>query len=273
MKTIIITGANSGIGKEATLQLAQTGHQVLMLSRDSEKSRIAQQEIVEATGNQNVVLIPVDLAETASIRQAVAEIQANYPKIDVLINNAGIYKVKRAENSNGIEISFAVNYLATFMLSQFLIDNLATSGNGRIVNVVSELYKSGKINFDDLMLEKNYKVGDAYANAKYASVLFSAELAQKVKEKGVTVNTLHPGVLATEAFRDYPKLLTKLMNLFLEKPQKGGERIVYLATDDAVANTTGKYFYKLDEREIEISPEEKEITERLWKLSEDMIAA
>lgn len=273
MKTIIISGANSGIGKEAALQLAQAGHQIIMLSRDSEKSRMAQQEIISMTGNQNVVLIPVDLAEANSIRQAVAVIQEKYPKIDVLVNNAGLYKVKRAENATGIEMSFAVNYLAIFMLSQLLLENLAASGNGRIINVVSELYKSGKINFDDLMLEKNYKVGDAYANAKYASVLFSAEFAQKVKEKGVTVNTVHPGVLATEVFRDYPKLLAKFMNLFLEKPEKGGERIAYLATNDAVANTTGKYFYKLDERGIDISPKEKETTERLWKLSEEMIAA
>ena len=272
MKTIIVTGANSGIGKEAALQLAQAGNQVIMLSRDSQKSRDALQEITTATGNQNVVLVTVDLAEKSSIRKAVAEIQEKYPKIDVLVNNAGLYKVQRDENSAGIEINFAVNYLATFMLSQLLLDNLAASGNGRIVNVVSELYKSGKINFDDLMLKQKYKVGDAYANAKYASVLFSAELAQRVQEKGITVNTLHPGVLATEAFRDYPKLLMKLMGLFLEKSEKGGERIAYLATDDAVAKTTGKYFYKLDEREIEISAEEKEMTERLWQLSEEMIA-
>ncbi|MBT3323250.1 MAG: SDR family oxidoreductase [Anaerolineae bacterium] len=273
MKTIIVTGANSGIGKEAALRLAQAGNQVIMLSRDSEKSRTAQQEIISATGNQNVVLIPVDLAEPSSIRQAVAEIQEKYPKIDVLVNNAGLYKVKRDENSTGVEMSFAVNYLATFMLSELLLDNLATSGNGRIVNVVSELYKSGKINFDDLMLENGYKVGNAYANTKYAAVLYSAELAQRVKEKGITVNTLHPGILGTDVFRDFPKFLSKVMSIFLEKPEKGGERIIYLATDNAVAHTTGKYFYKLDEHDIEISAEEKGITERLWKLSEEMMAA
>ena len=273
MKTIIVTGANSGIGKEAALQLAQAGNQILMLSRDSEKSRIAQQEIISATGNQNVMLITVDLAEPSSIRQAVAEIQEKYPKIDVLVNNAGLYKVKRGENSTGIEMSFAVNYLATFMLCQLLIDNLAASGNGRIVNVVSDMYKSGKINFDDLMLENGYKTGAAYANTKYAAVLYSAELAQRLKEKGITVNTLHPGMLGTDVFREYPKFLSKVMNILLEKPEKGGERIVYLATDAAVANTTGKYFYKLDERDVEIFADEKEITERLWKLSEEMITA
>ncbi|MBT3337270.1 MAG: SDR family oxidoreductase [Anaerolineae bacterium] len=273
MKTIIVTGANSGIGKEATLKLAQAGNQVIMLSRDSEKSRAARDEIVAATGNQNIVLITADLAEPSSIRQAVAEIQGKYPKIDVLVNNAGLYKVKREENSTGVEMSFAVNYLATFMLCQLLLDNLAASGNGRIVNVVSMMYKGGKINFDDLMLENDYKVGTVYSNTKYAAVLYSAELAQKVKEKEITVNTLHPGVLRTDVFREYPNLLSKVLNLFFEKPEKGGERIIYLATDDAVANTTGKYFYKMEEREIEISAEEKEITERLWKLSEEMMAA
>ena len=269
MKTIIVTGSNSGIGKEAALKLAQEGHRVLMLCRDSQKSKKARGDIIERSGNSDVVLIPVDLSEPKSIRKVVNEITIEYPVIDVLVNNAGLYKVKREANSNGVEMNFAVNYLATFMLSQLLLKNLEPSGNGRIVNVVSEMYKNGKIDFDDLMLENGYNAGKAYANAKLAAVLFSVELAKRVKDRGVTVNTLHPGVLATDAFRDYPKILVKIMNLFLEKPEKGGDRIAYLATSDNLKSVTGKYFYKLEERDIEISPDESEITKKLWQIAED----
>jgi NAD(P)-dependent dehydrogenase (short-subunit alcohol dehydrogenase family) len=167
-------------------------------------------------------------------------------------------------------MNFAVNFLATFMLSQLLLKNLLSSQNGRIVNVVSELYKNGKIDFDNLMLEDGYKAGDAYANSKLASVLFSAELAKRLKDQGVTVNTLHPGILATDAFRDYPKFLLKILNLFLEKPAKGGERISYLATSEEVEGTTGKYFFKMEERDIDLSPEDAQATEKLWQVAEDL---
>ncbi len=253
MKTIIVTGSNSGIGKEAALNLATTGHCVLMLCRDSEKSKQAQREIVTLAGNENVILIPVDLSDPLSIRSAVEQIKSEYPKIDVLVNNAGLYKVKRAETNNGVEMTFAVNFLAPFMLSQMLLENLEASGNGRIINVVSELFKNGSIDFDNLMLKTGYKVGDAYANSKLAAVLYTVELAKRTRENGITVNALHPGVLATNAFRDYPNFVVKLMNLFLEKPQKGGERIAYLATSDEVKEVSGKYFYKTEEREIDLS--------------------
>ena len=268
MKTIIVTGSNSGIGKEAAHILAKSGNRILMLCRDSSKSRQAQQEIVSQTGNENVTLIPVDLSDPGSIRLAVEQIKGEYPVIDVLVNNAGIYKVKRQETPSGIEMTLAVNFLAPFMLSQMLLENLQASVNGRIINVVSELYKNGSIDFDNLMLENGYKAGDAYANAKLATVLYTAELAKKVKTTGLCVNAIHPGVLATNAFRDYPALLTKTLNLFLEKPQKGGERIAYLAVSDEVHAVSGKYFYKTEERDIVTPKLARDTTGKLWVLAE-----
>ena len=167
-------------------------------------------------------------------------------------------------------MTFAVNFLGTFMISQLLLENLQASGNGRIVNVVSELYKSGSINFDNLMLKTGYKAGDAYANSKMAAVLYTVELAKRMKEKGITVNALHPGVLATNSFRDYPKFVVKLLNMFLENPEKGGERIAYLATSDEVKDTTGKYFYKTEEREIDISNQANGTTEKLWQIAQEL---
>lgn len=270
MKTIIITGSNSGIGKEAAHNLAKSGHRILMLCRDSEKSKEVHQDIVAQTGNENVLLIPVDVSDPSSVRAAIDQIKNKYPKIDVLVNNAGVYKVKREETSYGVEMTFAVNFLGTFMISQLLLDNLQASGNGRIVNVVSELYKSGSINFDNLMLKTGYKAGDAYANSKMAAVLYTVELAKRMKEKGITVNALHPGVLATNSFRDYPKFVVKLLNMFLENPEKGGERIAYLATSDEVKDTTGKYFYKTEEREIDISNQANGTTEKLWQIAQEL---
>lgn len=270
MKTIIVTGSNSGIGKEAALTLAESGHRILMLCRDSEKSRTVYQEIVSRSGNENVFLIPVDLSDPLSIASAVENINKDYPVIDVLVNNAGVYKVKRQETENGVEMTFAVNFLATFMLSQMLLEKLQASGNGRIINVVSELYKNGSIDFENLMLEKGYKVGDAYANSKLAVVLYTVELAERVKNTGILVNAMHPGVLATDSFRDYPNFLTKILNLFLEKPQKGGERIAYLALSDEVIDVSGKYFYKTEEREIEIPNLASDTTEKLLQLAEEL---
>ena len=215
-------------------------------------------------------LIPVDLSEPASIRTAVEEIKRGYQKIDVLINNAGVYKVKREETSSGVEMTFAVNYLGTFMLSQLLLENLEASGNARIINVVSELYKNGSIDFGNLMLDDGYKAGDAYANSKLATVLFTAKLAEGAKNKGITVNAMHPGVLATDSFRDYPKFFMKALNLLLEKPQKGGERIAYLAISDEVKGISGKYFYKTEEREIDIPDQSSDTTNKLWQLAEEL---
>lgn len=270
MKTIIVTGSNSGIGKEAALNLAKSGHRVLMVCRDTERSKQAQTEIMAQTDNENVFLFTADLSNPDSIREAAAQIKSQYPKIDVLVNNAGVYKVKREETQHGVEMSLAVNFLATFMLSQMLLENIEASGNGRIVNVVSELYKSGKIDFDNLMLKTGYKAGDAYANSKLATILYTVELAKRTQEKGITVNALHPGVLATNAFRDYPALLVKLMNLFLEKPHKGGERIAYLATSDEVKEISGKYFYKTEAREIDISSQAGDTNEKLWQVAQEL---
>jgi NAD(P)-dependent dehydrogenase (short-subunit alcohol dehydrogenase family) len=178
--------------------------------------------------------------------------------------------VKRQETPGGVEMTLAVNFLAPFMLSQMLLENLQASGKGRIINVVSELYKNGSIDFDNLMLEKGYKAGDAYANAKLATVLYTAELANRVENTGLCVNAMHPGVLATDAFRDYPALLTKILNLFLEKPHKGGERIAYLAVSDEVQAVSGKYFYKTEARSIEIPNLANDTMERLWQLAEEL---
>jgi len=270
MQTIIITGSNSGIGKEAALNLARLGHRILMLCRDSEKSKQAQQEIVRQSGNENILLYPVDLSDQHSMRTTIEKVKSQYHAIDVLINNAGVYKAKRELTADGIEVTFAVNFLAPFILSERLSENLAAGGNGRIINVVSELYKNGTVTLDDVMMESRYKANAAYANAKLATVLYTIELAKRIRDKGITVNALHPGVLATNAFRDYPDIIMKIVGLFLEHPQKGGERISYLAVSDEVQGTSGKYFFKTEERELFVPADEYEKTEQLLESAQEL---
>ncbi len=270
MKTIIITGSNSGIGKEAALILAKQGHQVLMLCRDSEKSRLAQKEIIEASGNKNIVLFTADLADPKSITSVVKKINSQFPVIDVLVNNAGVYKVKREENALGMELTFAVNFLAPYMLSKLLQPNLERADNARIVNVVSELYKSGTIDLQDLMMKSKYKASNAYANSKLAGILFTLTLSRKYKDLGITVNALHPGVLATDSFREYPKFFMRILNSFLEKPQYGGERIATMAISDEFKNVSGIYCYKDEKREMSIPEKELDKTEKLLKVAETL---
>ena len=270
MKTIIITGSNSGIGKEAALILAKQGHRILMLCRDSEKSRLVQRELIEQTDNQNVLLFTADLADPVSIISAVDKIKSQFPVIDVLINNAGVYKVKREENSMGVEMTLAVNFLAPYMLSTMLLPKLRASNNARIINVVSELYKSGSIDLQDLMMQKKYKAGNAYANSKLASILLTADLAKKYKKYGISVNALHPGVLATDSFREYPKFFMKILNSFLEKPQYGGERIATMAVSDEFENVSGIYCYKDEKRDMSIPEEEYNKTEQLLQVAEKL---
>lgn len=270
MQTIVVTGANSGIGREAALNLAGRGHRILMLCRDSEKSKQARGEITAQSGNEEIFLMPVDLSDQDSIRMVAADIKRRYKVIDVLVNNAGVYKVKKESTAQGIEMTFAVNFLAPFMLSELLLENLSAGGKGRIINVVSELYKKGTIKLDDINMQTRYKTGDAYANSKLAAVLYTIELAKKTAEKGITVNALHPGVLATNAFRDYPDFIMKIVNPFLEDSQRGGERISYLAVSDEVQDKTGKYFYKTEPRAFSIPGPEYGKAEELLRFAADV---
>ena len=270
MKNIIITGSNSGIGKEAALILAKEGHCILMLSRDSEKSKQAHQEILAESGNENVFLIPVDLSDQDSIRNAVAEIKSRFDQIDVLVNNAGVVNMKRIETDDGIEENFAVNFLAPYILSELLLEKIAASEEGRIINLISDLFKRGTIDLDNLMLRDGYRSTYAFANSKLALLLYTINLAHRTEDQDITVNALHPGTVATSLFRDFPGIILKFMNLFAEKPQKGGQRIAYLATSDEMSGISGKYFFKDGQKELDLNPQEKDKSGALFAIAEEL---
>ncbi len=251
MKNVVITGANGGIGFEAARLFAQNKDRLFLLCRPGEKSDRALRLLQEETNNTNIEMIEVDLAEMESLSAAMDKIIEMTDRIDVLINNAGVQKKQYTTDSRAVELSLAVNFRAPYLLTRGLIELLRKSGSGRIINVVSELYKKGEFPFPPYKGSKKYNAGKAYANSKLATVLMSQEMARRFKADEVQVHCLHPGVLATDALRDYPKLMLKLMSLILEKPEAGGKRIYDLSTLDKYANHSGAYVYKDQVRELD----------------------
>lgn len=269
---VLVTGANSGMGKAASLALAELGFSVVMLCRDPERGKKAVEEIKEKSGNERVELMLCDLASIGSIESSCKLFLETHSRLDVLINNAGVLKIKRHETADGIELHFGVNHLGHFLLTNRLLPLLKSSAPSRIIVVSSCAHKTGRIHFDDINLENNYNVWRGYAQSKFANVLFTYGLADKLKGTGVTVNCLDPGVVATDIIVNRKTGLgsgiVRLQRKFFMSPEKGAETAVYLATSPEVEGVTGKFFYnKKEVRSCSRSYDKKE-AEILWDLSE-----
>src|SRR5438270_9306660 len=276
-KICMVTGANSGIGKATALALAQMGATVVMVCRDRARGEEARSEITTKSRNNAVDLLQADLSSQQSIRQLVENFQQHYTHLHVLINNAGAGAAftGRRETVDGLEMTFAVNYLAPFLLTNLLLDLLKASAPARIVNVSSNSHKSGYIQMDDLQEEKHYRSMRVYGQSKLAVVLFTYELARRLQETGVTANCLHPGFVATHfgqrdagpAFR----LLVKLIGSFGTSPEKGAKTSIYLASSPEVEGVTGKYFVKsIPKRSASISYDES-LQRQLWEQSAKLV--
>src|SRR5437763_2948291 len=261
-KICMVTGANSGIGKATALALAQMGATVVMVCRDRARGEEAQREITTQSRNSAVDLLLADLSSQQSIRQLVETFQHHYTHLHVLINNAGAtFPGRRRETVDGLEMTFAVNYLAPFLLTNLLLDVLKASAPARIVNVSSASHKSGYIQMDDLQGEKHNRSMRAYPQSKLAIVLFTYELARRLQGTGVTANCLDPGFVATnigQTGASLPvRLLIKLIGSFGTSPEKGAKTSIYLASSPEVEGITGKYFVKsLPKRSAAISYDE-----------------
>lgn len=269
----MITGANAGIGKTTALGLAKLGATVVMVCRNPDLGRAAAQEIKAASGNQAVDLLLADLSSQAAIRQLAADFTARYPQLHVLINNAGIAPVRRSVTVDGIESAFAVNYLAPYLLTNLLLDELKDSAPARVVNVAGDFHRKARIDFEDLMSEKAYSGTAANNQAKLALILFTYELARRLEGTSVTANCLHPGPTATDGPLNDPDLpafsrvMYRLVRVFFQSPGKGAETSIYLASAPEVEGVTGKYFIK--KRAVASSPESYDvaIARRLWDVS------
>ncbi|XP_076463899.1 retinol dehydrogenase 13-like [Babylonia areolata] len=275
-KTVIITGANTGIGKETAKELARRGGRVILACRDLEKAEQAKAEIVLETANRNIVIKKLDLASMGSIRAFAKDINASEPHVDILINNAGIMRCPKMLTEDGFEMQLGVNHLGHFLLTNLLLDKIKASSPSRIINVSSLAHTRGHINFDDLNSAKSYDPGAAYAQSKLANVLFTRELAKKLENTGVTVNSLHPGVVKTELGRHMSFfkstvssfLLSPLIWLLLKSPVQGAQTTLCCALSTELEGISGKYFSDCKEKEVAEQAKDDETAKRLWAISE-----
>lgn len=271
-KICLVTGANAGIGYETAKGLAARGARVLMVCRDMVKGEVAKAEIVAATGNQQVELLLCDLSQQKAIRALSDAVHQRCDRLDVLVNNAGAYFSDRRLSADGIEMQFATNHLAYYLLTRLLMDLLLASGSARVVNVSSNGHYNGRLNLADLGQEKgSYSGLAAYAQSKLCNVLFSKALARRVKDKGVRVNALHPGVVRTHIGNSNSKGWThfawRLMKPFMVTPERGAATSIYLAAHPEAGQYNGKYFVNSREKRPARLAEDAELAERLWAVS------
>lgn len=281
-KVCLITGSNSGIGKETALSLAKMGATVVMVVRNKERGEKAQKEIVKQSGSSSVDLMICDLSSMESIRQFAEEFKKKYKRLDVLINNAGAVYSKREVTPEGFERTFAVNYLGPFLLTHELQDMLKSSAPSRIVNVSSGLAKDGKVNLNDLQGENlvgkkaySHARSPFYANTKLMLILYTYELAKRLKGSGVTANVLLPGFTATNLGKNSDSLrssiMFKMVRPMQQSTKKGAQTSIYLASSDEVKGITGKCFEKKKETSTCPASYDEDLQRRLWIKTESLL--
>lgn len=271
-KVCLITGANSGLGKITARELAKMGGTVVMVARSQARGEAALAKVQQASGSNKVHLMLADLSSLAATRQLAEAFKAQYGRLDVLVNNAGAIFKDRQVSVDGYEMTFALNHLSYFLLTNLLLDLLKASAPARIVNVSSGAHMGGRINFDDLMLEKKYRSFAAYSQSKLANVLFTYELARRLEGSGVTANALHPGGVAT-GFGSGTGLMGwvfKLIRPFLLTPEQGAETQIYLASSPEVAGISGKYFDKKKPVKSSQISYDTAVAQRLWQISKEL---
>ncbi|XP_066280163.1 retinol dehydrogenase 14-like isoform X1 [Branchiostoma lanceolatum] len=281
-KTVIITGANAGIGKETARALAAKGARVILACRDTTKAEAAANDIRETTGNGNVVVEELNLASLASVRKFATRIKKRETSLDILINNAGVSACPKWVTEDGFERQFATNHLGHFLLTNVLLDLLKKSAPSRVVIVSAVLYKRGKINFDDINSEKSYSPHGAYCQSMLAVVLFMRELARRLEGTGVTANALHPGVVSTELSRNFSTTLgwimlllgpffTAWVHLFAKTAKQGAQTSIHLAVDKELETTSGVYFSDCKPHELAPVGKDDVTAKKLWQISEEMV--
>lgn len=270
-KTAIVTGANSGMGMATVRALSDMGAKVIMLCR-SEKRGTEALEKLSSEKYRDLELILCDLGNYDSIRAFANIVRRGYDHIDILVNNAGFISLDRQETGEGLERQFGINHIGHFLLTMSLLDLMGEGG--RIVNVASGAHKTGKIHFDDINLTKGFNVIKAYSQSKLANVLFTRELARRVKNRGITVNCCHPGAVATNIGIDrdtgFGKTVTRLLKPFFQTPEQGARTAIFLASDDSVSDVTGEYFYKCRIAKSSKRSKDMELAKKLFEFSEEL---
>ena len=270
-KICMVTGANSGIGKATVIGLAKLNAKVIMICRNQEIGEKVRKEIISQTGNKNIDLLLCDLSSQDQVRKLVDEFKNKYQKLDVLINNAGVMLKKRVLSVDGIEMNYAVHFLAPFLLTNLLLDVLKKSAPSRIINVASAAHKRAKIDFNDLQSEnKKYRLFIVYGTSKLAEVLFTYELSRKLEGTGVTANAVHPGVVNSNLGRDQSKFSQWFARKFFKSPEEGAQTSIYLASSPEVEGITGKYFVNKQPKESSEESYNEDYAKKLWHAAEEM---
>jgi NAD(P)-dependent dehydrogenase (short-subunit alcohol dehydrogenase family) len=270
MKNVLITGATSGIGKATGAALALMGYQVIFMARDRERAEATKNEIISNSGNKSINFILADQTSKMEVKEAALTYKKVYKSLDVLINNAGVCLPERRITIDGLEESFEINHLSHFILTNLLIEALMNSDDPRIINVSSGAHTSGRFDPENLQGEKKYNPLATYANTKLYNLLFTFELAERLKSTGITVNALHPGVVRTNFAHEFKGIWSGLLNIykpFMLSPEKGAVTSIYLASSGEVRKITGKYFVKckpVESGNKEITLENRKI---LWEKS------
>ncbi|WP_312458568.1 SDR family oxidoreductase [Proteiniclasticum sp.] len=269
-KIALVTGANSGMGMASARMLARKGYFVLMLVR-SEKRGSEAFKMLNEDQPDCFQLILCDLSDLQSVRRAAASIGETYEKIDVMLNNAGVITTQRELTKEGLEMQFAVNHVGHFLLTMLLLQKLQKGS--RIIQVASGAHKWGDIHFEDLSLEKSFRPFKAYGQSKLANVLFAKELSKKLAPYGITVNSCHPGAVATNMGVNretgFGRGITKLLKPFFRSPEEGAATAVYLATAPSIEGITGEYFYDGKPGKVSRKARDEELSKKLFQWTED----
>ncbi len=261
-RIILITGATGGIGLAAARTLARQGALVAVGARDATRGQAVVDDIVRGGGRAELFL--AELSRLASLREAAARFAAGHPRLDVLVNNAGVASRKRKVTDEGHELTWATNVLAPFHLTRLLAATLRAAPRPRVVNVGSEAHRSGRLRWDDVELSRGYTGWRAYSQSKLALLLLTRELARR--EPGLSVNVVHPGTIATGIWRDLPWIARALLGRLLPGPEKGAGPLVRLATDPALDGVSSRYFDRYREAEPSAAARDDASASRLWDL-------
>jgi NAD(P)-dependent dehydrogenase (short-subunit alcohol dehydrogenase family) len=278
-KTVVVTGGNSGIGLETAVAMARAGADTVITARDPRRGSAAAAEIARRAGVPGVGLVVFDLGDLPSVRAGAAEILDRCPRLDVLVNNAGLVLTERRETPQGHEATFAINHLGPFLLTTLLLDRLRSSSPARVVTVASTAHKGARrgLDFDDLQATRRYSGMRAYSASKLANILFTQELARRLEGTGVTANCCHPGTVSTGYARDgdasgFLAFGVKVIKPFILTPAKGARTSIYLASSPEVAGVSGRYFVKCRPRDPSKVARDPQAARRLWEVSEQLSA-
>nr|XP_046227547.1 retinol dehydrogenase 12-like [Scatophagus argus] len=269
-KTVVITGANAGIGKETAIDLAKRGARVIMACRDMGRAQAAAKDVTESSGNKDVVCMKLDLADSKSIREFAEAINQEEPKLNILINNAGVMACPYGKTADGFEMQIGVNHMGHFLLTYLLTDLIKKSAPARIVTVSSMAHSWGPINLEDINSEKRYDKWKAYYQSKLANVLFSRSLAKRLEGTGVTTYSLHPGVIQTDLWHHLSgieQFFIKMARPFTKNSVQGAQTTIYCAVEPSLEKESGGYYSDCAPADCSAAGKDDDLAQKLWELS------